>query len=364
MKEITSPLEAYFYGWMLSDGSVYYNKQAYSYSTKIKVHQKDEDVLDLFLDFKVFKGKRIEGVNKYIISYNRQFALNLIELGCLPSKSKIINEGKVELPNINDELMPYFIRGLFDGDGCYYLRHKHSLNCTISNRNEVLLLQVKNYLDTKLDINCEFFFKKNKHRGVWCLRIRRNKEVKKYLDFVFNSDSDLSLICKRKYSKVKEYLDNYKTNKEIAIEACKTAKPRKPLSSETRIKIALAQKGRKVSLKTIEKIKQTRIDNSKFLIQIFDSKNNKIGEYKTLSEIKNASLKDNIFNLKPEELTNPNGRNGYPFYYLADNQINEAIKFNKAYKGLYFRKVQLKSGELMEKPEVVNHEPSLELNTL
>lgn len=50
---------------------------------------------------------------------------------------------------------------------------------------------------------------------------------------------------------------------------------------------------------------------------------------------------------------------------LNKSGVNKAIANNRIYKEKYkfeyTTEVQYKSGELMEKPEVVNHEPSMEI---
>lgn len=344
MEKIDSDLKAYFYGWMLSDGCVCYNKTAYSYSTALKIHKKDESVLDLFTDLANFKISQ-DGNCVVIKTYNRKFTLDLIALGCLPNKS-FENENNLVLPDLSIDLMRYFIRGLFDGDGCYYLRKDKRLDCVICCRNETLLLQLQQYLKINLDIDCEFSFKTNKHRGLWVLRMRKVYEVKKFIDYVFDHSSNLTLVCNRKYKKVKNYLDEFRT-KEVAmaqgVVKSSNSNKGKQRTLEQRLKMSENNKGKKHSIEVKAKIKLKMKEKRKWNVEVFNSEKVSLGIFNTLTEIQELSLLNNLFNICPKELTNTSGRNGYPFYYFKGSNMSSAIKTGQPYKTLYFTKRPIKT---------------------
>lgn len=344
MKQIESPLEAYFFGWMITDGCISNYKKAYSWCTKLKIHKDDEDVLNLFLNLSSFTKKQEKNTNCIAItSYNKEFALNLVSLGCLPRKSKEENEMNIHFPKLKEELYPYYIRGLFDGDGSYYFRNKINLNCSLYGRNLNLFKELSDFLNEKLNIAPEIRFVKNKYRGIWVFRIRKNKDVKIFIDYVFSDTSDLTLSCKRKMDKIIQFKKNYKTVFEIRSEAMKGIGKGKKWTDSQREKVKLLPKKVYIA-EDCEKIRQGYIKNSKYDYIVLDAKGNILGKYPLISLIEKASLDSNIFNIDVKNITNPNGRNGYPFYFLSSKNISYAILKNIPYKGLFFHRSPSKIG--------------------
>lgn len=63
---------------------------------------------------------------------NKELGKDLINLGCLPNKSLIL-----QFPLFDFGLMPHFIRGLFDGDGCIWEGKRHYINRISSRTSKV-----------------------------------------------------------------------------------------------------------------------------------------------------------------------------------------------------------------------------------
>lgn len=216
---IDIPFKSYFLGWMYSDGGVYHNKTAYSYSTKLNIN--DKEILELFQP--IFENKPIKteknSKSYYLVSYSRSLFFDLIKNGCLEDKS-YSNENIINLPNLDINLMKYFIRGFFDGDGWYYINPKkpNLIECCIANRNENLLNQLSIWLKNTLNIDCELKFRKNSHRGLFWLRIRKKENAKKFCEYIGKDHLELSL--KRKMDKIHQFLNNYKSNTEVRRYAC------------------------------------------------------------------------------------------------------------------------------------------------
>lgn len=216
-RNINTPLFAYFLGWLYSDGCIYNNVSRNSYTVKIKISSIDGDVLKLFnriCEWNIGYEKN----GKYITIRNnsREFAKFLLSVGCFVRKS-FENASKLKVPQLNENLIPIFIRGLFDGDGNYYWNNKKTsnLHCSITCKNDTLLRQIKKYL-LKNDIVSEFKHSFYKNYNICTIRIRKNSEVKKFIDLIFKNN--LNLILKRKYNTIKKYLSNYKTVSEICRE--------------------------------------------------------------------------------------------------------------------------------------------------
>lgn len=123
LDKIDSENKAYFYGFMLTDGSVDKDENSFKLSLNIK----DEHILREFamilygfekIDYKPYKVESGEThMSANLRVYSIKFTKRLIELGCGPAKTFI-----TKYPEWMPEyLHRHFIRGLIDGDGCVYL---------------------------------------------------------------------------------------------------------------------------------------------------------------------------------------------------------------------------------------------------
>ncbi len=207
MLDISSAKTAYFLGWMYSDGCVKKDKNGY-YTVAIKIHKKDEKVLELFKDIVPW---RITYEKDYVNMRKggKPLAQELISIGCLMRKS-FENSHLLKMPKISLDLYPYFIRGFFDGDGYYMWGNKSTfkLECGIGNRNENILIEIQEYLKS-YTIDSTLEFSSNQGKGLYRLRVRKNDHAKKFVDLIFKDK--LELVLERKYIKVKEFIKNFKT---------------------------------------------------------------------------------------------------------------------------------------------------------
>ena len=134
-ENIDNEYKAYYLGWILTDGNIFKfegNNYCPTAQAKISLYIKEEDkyILDAF--------KEQVGVNTLITNDNRgccvfkmhsnKMAEDLSKFGIVPKKSQL-----TYLPKIDEKLMPHFIRGIFDGDGCIYIK-----NCRGTKRNNYL----------------------------------------------------------------------------------------------------------------------------------------------------------------------------------------------------------------------------------
>jgi transposase-like protein len=125
-EEITTEEQAYFLGWMISDGSVKSSLEG----IEITVSPKDDYILKVFCD-SLGTQKPLERVigtgyskgQEYsrLAVFSKQLVNSLIKLGVVPSKSS-----KTIYPNIKEDsaIQSALIRGLFDGDGCISINKK------------------------------------------------------------------------------------------------------------------------------------------------------------------------------------------------------------------------------------------------
>lgn len=113
LQKIDTQEKAYLLGLFYSDGNVGLNKT----QCRIELSLKDKDLL-LYLKelFPFFYTHIDRGTKLELGNYTKGFKKDLINNGCLPRKS-FENRFNLHIPNINEELIPHFIRGYFDGDG-------------------------------------------------------------------------------------------------------------------------------------------------------------------------------------------------------------------------------------------------------
>lgn len=124
--QIDNKLKAYWLGFLYADGCVRDIKGGYV--LKIKLSCLDENHLMSFLNhigsnqtelrsetskFKGSNGKEYESTGKVLLVNSKKMVNDLVKLGCGQNKTK-----NIEFPNIDSELIPSFILGYFDGDGC------------------------------------------------------------------------------------------------------------------------------------------------------------------------------------------------------------------------------------------------------
>lgn len=123
---INTPSKAYWLGFLYADGCILVRERNNKKSYVLEVSLCEDDIshlekLKMSLKSNApIKHKIIK--NKYnacrINICNKKICEDLINLGCTPKKSLTLtfpNEDKVP-----KELIPHFIRGYLDGDGCIY----------------------------------------------------------------------------------------------------------------------------------------------------------------------------------------------------------------------------------------------------
>jgi hypothetical protein len=115
-ENINNEEKAYFLGFVFADGSVVYDKKKFRYQLTLKLHTKDNHILESFIksvngEMKVWKHRQRE-ISEVHFS-GKKITNDLIKLGATPRKTFTLC-----YPNIDKNLERHFLRGYFDGDGC------------------------------------------------------------------------------------------------------------------------------------------------------------------------------------------------------------------------------------------------------
>jgi hypothetical protein len=113
---VDTPNKAYILGFIYADGCNTRN------GLQIGIQEEDKEVLEFIKSelnisnaLRYIKPANINWKPKWELSIRSiEFSKVLTDVGCPPAKSLILS-----FPDfIHDDLMPHFIRGYFDGDGC------------------------------------------------------------------------------------------------------------------------------------------------------------------------------------------------------------------------------------------------------
>lgn len=120
-----SPETAYWAGFLMADGHVSPNLR----EVVLRLSSKDIDHLEAFGEFVGFKnGIRAKTPIASLKMTSSSMAADLQPWGVVPQKTTV---GKIP-SDIDEDLLPHFVRGLIDGDGNIYTRTKPYRRCTIS----------------------------------------------------------------------------------------------------------------------------------------------------------------------------------------------------------------------------------------
>lgn len=197
---------AYFLGYFWADG--YINIKAKTLT--IEIAEEDglviEPILKTLANFKIYKRTR-EGRKPQMSFYYKDHEIVeiLTSLGKYP---RTIESHKKILEFIPSEYHIYFLRGLIDGDGCFYTDEKHVVQFSISNSFDFdwsYFIEYCKKLDLCLSTNLQEF-KQNKASKVRC---SNSKQIVQFISLLYKESDNIWL--KRKYEKAM-YIKNLFTN--------------------------------------------------------------------------------------------------------------------------------------------------------
>lgn len=199
-EKVDTEEKAYFLGLLMADGCVYFSKTS-MYSVELCLQEEDKATVQAFANF--FKAtppipvEHIKAQFHYSPTFranvfSKKLCKDLIHLGCVQRKSLVL-----KFPTwIEDtpELLPHFMRGYFDGDGCIYIPKKKTPQPAFSivgtydfckHFNE-MLVKYAHVNSTKIDQNNNLF--RNTHAG--------KNQVQKIFEFLYK---DATIYMERKY---------------------------------------------------------------------------------------------------------------------------------------------------------------------
>lgn len=218
---INSEEKAYFLGLLYADG----NLSKRGYGITISLQYQDVGILNKLSNIIYgFEKIRIDSVDslqndgtilkrQYAVFniYSKKMHKDLQNQGCPPDKAFII-----KFPEINDDLVRHFIRGIVDGDGCICVANKSRPVIDITSNLE-FLEGLEKWCTDKLNISFNKIQRRHKDRdnSTRNLQLTSFNQIKKFLDLIY---VDSTVYLERKFEKYKEFnsiLDEKEKNKNL-----------------------------------------------------------------------------------------------------------------------------------------------------
>lgn len=204
--KIDSSIKAYWLGFLFADGCVRKRKDKNKdkdpkWSILLFLKSDDANHVRSFLtdtksNYKVSDSFRFINNRKHkscgASIYSAKMAADLIDKGCVPNKSLILEQPK----RIDDKFISHFIRGYFDGDGCVT---KYKSNTRDEYKISILgtydFLNWINIVLNKLGLSLRNITKKSKKGKIYNLQYNTADRTKFYE--ILYSDADRFLDRKK-----------------------------------------------------------------------------------------------------------------------------------------------------------------------
>lgn len=212
-QNIDTPNKAYWLGFIAADGCIKERNNAYILS--IGLGQKDIKHLEklkkeLNYDGKIVTETQLHSkTQKYYTTVYLRIARtilceDLIEHGVGRDKSR-----NLKLPNLSDDLMRHYLRGLIDGDGGWSIPKSSKQICfSFISAVELFTLNIRNYLKDKcsLENSPNLIF----YRNSYTFSYQGNIQCKRIFEYLYE---DCEIYLDRKYELCENHFKNLKGNK-------------------------------------------------------------------------------------------------------------------------------------------------------
>lgn len=223
-KNIDTPEKAYIIGFLASDGTI--NTSHKSYFARIAVKYTDVDILEKIKEVMNITSKityseeevtfpqggtTIAKMSK-LNFYGKELIGDLISYGLTPNKTLNL---KIDYKRIPDEFIRDYLRGLWDGDGCFGIYDKKANS---SRTYEVGYIGSKELLNDIKDIILKKFplhkvniwHAKECNENIFRLGLARRDDFVEFLDFLYK---DATIYLDRKYQKYLDCMERIKNMK-------------------------------------------------------------------------------------------------------------------------------------------------------
>lgn len=190
--DIDTESKAYWLGFLYADGCIRSKRN----DICLCLHEKDSDILHK-LASEIYNSEYSLSRYKKSISlhlYSDKIKKDLIRHGCGSNKTFFIR-----VPELRDDLMRHFLRGVFDGDGCYYIGKSISISLT---GNKDFVKDIYDYFVKNIAVGgCICALKRN--NNVASVYWKSKKDMQNIINYLY---IDSNIYLDRKYIKSREIL--------------------------------------------------------------------------------------------------------------------------------------------------------------
>jgi hypothetical protein len=169
---------AYILGFITADGNVSKN------SLRIKIHKNDIEILE-FIKSNLGGGPiRISKENYIIADFNSIKLIESLKLyEVVPNKTAKLKLN-FDIPEI---YIRDYIRGLFDGDGCVWLR-PHGISCEIVSASKNFMDKIFAFIKVG-KLRCRKYPNDLARNPQYILTINKLKNILEFRDFIYHEDA-------------------------------------------------------------------------------------------------------------------------------------------------------------------------------
>lgn len=211
---INNEEKCYFLGFLLADGTV--SKKGNSLS--ITLQESDRHIIERFKlqlksesPIRFIENKKPNQSNYVNITfYSKKLCDDLIKLGCINNKSYLL---KWNLKNIPDNFLHHFIRGYFDGDGCFcYRLHKGKYLKSTLNFTSTLdfCCGLSDLIKEKFGYNTYLSQRHKNNSNNRTIEISGNIQNQTFIKWMY---MDANIFLERKKKRIDDFLQFYDSRK-------------------------------------------------------------------------------------------------------------------------------------------------------
>lgn len=209
---INSEEKAYWLGFLWADGGINKTTQRASGANRLRITQKWSELKH------IEKFKKTINTNYPIRCITHQNGAKVAQMDInsrhlcktLEQLGYGTKDKRIKVPNISENMLPHFVRGYFDGDGCLSLYTQTIKKWTINKQEwsitgqRKLLLQIKDILTNNAGVTPSVKLKEyNKTKNdIVSLRYGKKSDIEKLYAYMY---SNCSVYLNSKYQKFVEY---------------------------------------------------------------------------------------------------------------------------------------------------------------
>lgn len=207
--------KSYFLGIIFADGYLHEKRNYMALSVQdidVDILEKLKNSIETNKPLQYVIRKEENTKNQYRLLITRKKVISdLKNLGVTQNKSLTANH--IHLPELNEDLTKHFLRGYYDGDGSItFYKTRNTFNSTINICCTIEFFNFfSDFIKSKLNITCILSKRYKNDKNIYDLRICGNRNVSKFLDYIYK---DSSIYLNRKWVKYEDFKNSHnKLNK-------------------------------------------------------------------------------------------------------------------------------------------------------